>query len=655
MDFKQRNTRFLFPVFIVLFLIIYLLNLCGDNFSFLKSYNLMSRIVSNSRQVPDDIALIIIDDKSIIGDIARWPWRRELYLEIFDYFETYTKAKLVGYDAIVTMPDVEHSKSDKKFFSQIKNFKKLTAGVSYSDKDFAKDIDKEEYNSLLKLKSNIKVIDKRKKETKEPASVKSFSILIHEYFKNVNSVGAITVPQDSDGYIRRTGHLINYNSMWYPSLAFKLYSRFTNIEEFILTDNYLYGSSKDKKYVLKAPVKTDENFVSSYINYYKTDDMVYSHSKYSASDIIYSYRAIKAGKKPIINPEEFDDKIIFVGANAQAQALADVKRTPISEGFQGTDIVATSLDNLLTNNFYSEVNPIFTVLTCILIVLFVFYFVNLLPITIAMVSCAALGFMYFGFSYLMYSNNIAIDILLPEFYIVFALLCAYSYKYLIEDTKKTKIQKAMGKYLSYDIMQNVVQNIDNIELGGKRADITVLFADIRNFTSISEKMDAASTSMILNEYFSALVPIIEEHNGVLNKFMGDAVLAIFGEPKKSENHALDAVTCGYKMLKKVKYLQEKWIDEGKPKIEIGIGISSGDAFVGNIGSQERLEYTVIGDTVNTASRIENYNKVYRTNFLISEETYKRTKNKIDVITIKDVVIRGKANRVNLYEVIRLID
>ncbi len=212
----------------------------------------------------------------------------------------------------------------------------------------------------------------------------------------------------------------------------------------------------------------------------------------------------------------------------------------------------------------------------------------------------------------------------------------------------------MGKYLSNEVMQNVVQNIDNISLGGKRADITVLFADIRNFTSISENMDASNTSIILNEYFSELVPIIESHNGVLNKFMGDAILAIFGEPKKSENHALDAVKCGYQMLKKVKYLQEKWLDEGKPKIEIGIGISSGEAFVGNIGSQERLEYTVIGDTVNTASRIENYNKVYRTNFLISEETYKRVKNHIDAITIKDVVIRGKANKINLYEVIRLI-
>ena len=108
------------------------------------------------------------------------------------------------------------------------------------------------------------------------------------------------------------------------------------------------------------------------------------------------------------------------------------------------------------------------------------------------------------------------------------------------------------------------------------------------------------------------------------------------------------------MLKKVKQLQGKWLDEGKPKIEIGIGISTGEAFVGNIGSEERLEYTVIGDTVNTASRIENYNKVYKTKFLISEETFLRVQKYVDVIKIREVTIRGKSKKINIYEVLRIL-
>ncbi len=612
----------------------------------------MTKLTIGNKTPSDRVALVVIDDKSL-SQIGRWPWRRDYYLEIFDYLENYTNAKLIGYDGLIMMPDVEHPNSDKKFFSGVKNFKKLTAGVFFSNNDFERGVDVKRYDDLLKGKQNIKIIDNRSEKYKHSDYLKSFTLLQLEFFKNVPSLGFIDVGFDIDGYTRSAIQLVDYKNSLISSLGLSLYSKYTGINEFVLTDKYLTGYSDN--YTLKVPVKSNSGYIENLICFYKSKDSVYSHKKYSASDIIYSYRAIKQGKKPLIDSSEFDNKVVFVGALAQAQALEDVIRTPISETFSGLDIQATNFDNLLTNNFYTAVSPIYNFLICVLISLVIFLFVNSMSISLSLVCSLLVAFLYYGFAYFMYYNKISVDLFLPEFFILVALGFAYSYKYLIEDSKKLKIQHAMGKYLSNEVMQNVVKNIDNIALGGKRADITVLFADIRNFTSISENMDAASTSVILNEYFSAMVPIIEQNNGVLNKFMGDAVLAIFGEPKKSDNHALDAVRCGYMMLKKVKYLQEKWLDEGKPKIEIGIGVSSGDAFVGNIGSTERLEYTVIGDTVNTASRIENYNKVYRTNFLISEETYNRVKNYVDAITIKDVTIRGKANRINLYEVIRLID
>ena len=661
MDLKQKNTRFLFPVFVFVFLIIFAVNLLVVDsdlspigFAHLKSHNFMSKLTIKNNVPSDDVVLVVIDDQSL-SQIGRWPWKRDYYLEIFDYIENYTNAKSMGYDALIMMPDKEHPQSDKRFFSQIGKFKKLTAGVTFSYNDFEDGVDVEKYDNLLRKKQNINVIDKRSKN-KEISSFKSFTKLQYEYFKNIYSLGTIGVIVDSDGYVRTAFPLVDYKGSFFPSLALSIYSEYTGIKDFTLTDKYLLGSSDN--YSLKVPVNIGSGFVQNYICYYKSDDNTYSHKKYSASDIIYSYRALKQGKKPIIDSSEFDNKAVFIGALARAQALKaleDIVRTPIAEEFSGLDIQATNFDNLLTNNFYRVLGPLFNFIICVLISLIVFFFVNSMPISISLISSVLVGFLYFGFACLMYYNKISVDLFLPEFYILVVLGFGYSYKYLLEDTKKNKIQKAMGKYLSNEVMQNVVKNIDNIELGGKRADITVLFADIRNFTSISENMDAASTSVILNEYFSAMVPIIEENNGILNKFMGDAVLAIFGEPKRSENHALDAVKCGYQMLKKVKYLQEKWLDEGKPKIEIGIGISSGDAFLGNIGSTERLEYTVIGDTVNTASRIENYNKVYKTNFLISEATYSRVKDYIDAITIKDVTIRGKANKINLYEVIRLIN
>ena len=645
----MKNTKYLFFVFAFIFVVIFALT---SNFLQLKSYNIMSKLTVNNKVASSNVILVVIDDKSL-HEIGRWPWKREYYLEIFDYFENYTNAKQMGYDGLIMAPDLEHPQSDKKFFNSISKFDKLFAGVAFSYDKFEKGVDENYYDALLKTKSDIKIIDKRSKKYKQQSNFKSFTVLQKQYFENIKALGSVNVPKDSDGYIRKAAQIYDYKGHFFPSLAFNMYSRYTGIDEYILADKFTYGFNE--KYALKIPIENKLGLVFNYISYYKTEDGVYSHKKYSASDVIKSYRAIKKGEKPILDAKEFENKVVFIGANAQAQALADIERTPMSEAFSGLDIQATNFDNLINNNFFRVTSPLYNFLICVLIFITIFIIVSTMPIVSALLSSVCIMFAYLFFAMFMYYNKVALGLILPELFVIVAIACAYSYRYLIEGNKKEKFQKAMGKYLSREVMQNVVNNIDNIELGGKRADITVLFADIRNFTSISENMDASQVTMILNEYFSALVPIIEEYGGVLNKFMGDAVLAIFGEPQKDENHALIAVKCAAKMLRKVKHLQDKWIDEGEPKIEMGIGISSGEAFIGNVGSKDRLEYTVIGDTVNTASRIENYNKVYKTNLLISEETYKRVKNKVDVITINNVMIRGKASRMTIYEVIRLVN
>ena len=236
---------------------------------------------------------------------------------------------------------------------------------------------------------------------------------------------------------------------------------------------------------------------------------------------------------------------------------------------------------------------------------------------------------------------------------VLTIILAYTHKFVLENKSKEQVKSAMGKYMSQDVMRRVIQDIDNLGLGGKRATVTVLFSDIRGFTSMSEQMSPQEVSEILNEYFAEMEPIITNYNGVINKFIGDAVMAIFGEPIQDKNHAQNAVKCAYAMLKKVKELQKKWVAEGRPKLDIGVGINTGEVFVGNIGSINRMEYTVIGDTVNLASRLESYNKTYKTKMLISPSTYEEVKGIVDVIKIADVQIRGKANKMDIYEVLKV--
>lgn len=612
----------------------------------------MVKYTSNDNIASDDVILVVIDDKSLT-ELGRWPWKRDRTIQIFDYLEYYTDAKVIAYDAVVMAPDFENPESDRYFFNNVGKYNKLIAGVGFMSENFGDNINEAEYNALLTEKNNIKVIDKRRKKQNKENFYKSFTPFLKEYFKNIKLLGSVNTYQDQDGYIRRIDQLVDYNGSLYPSLGLISYSKYTGINEFTIDDEYI--TAKNDKYKLKIPVKSDSGIVFSYISFYKTLDGMYSHKKVSASDVIKSLESIKKGEKPILDPAIFKDKAVFVGANANAQALFDIKRTPISDTFAGVDIQATNFNNLIDNVFYTTSSPYYDFAIVLFAFLLVMVFVSLLPVSTALLCASCAMLLYFVFAFIMYDNRFAIGLIMPEIFMVFAIGCGYSYKYLIEGRKKEKIQTAMSKYISKDVMQNVVQNIDSIKLGGKRAEVTVLFADIRGFTSISEQLSPVEVTKILNEYFSELVPIIEQHKGILNKFMGDAILAIFGEPIKNENHPVDAVKCANKMLKKVKLLQEKWLNEGKPKIEIGIGIATGEAFVGNIGSEERLEYTVIGDTVNTASRIENYNKVYRTNFLISEETYLKVQKYVDVIKIREVSIRGKAKKINIYEVLRILD
>lgn len=612
----------------------------------------MVKYTSNDNIASDDVILVVIDDKSLT-ELGRWPWKRDRTIQIFDYLEYYTDAKVIAYDAVVMAPDFENPESDRYFFNNVGKYNKLIAGVGFMSENFGDNINEAEYNALLTEKNNIKVIDKRRKKQNKENFYKSFTPFLKEYFKNIKLLGSVNTYQDQDGYIRRIDQLVDYNGGLYPSLGLISYSKYTGINEFTIDDEYI--TAKNDKYKLKIPVKSDSGIVFSYISFYKTLDGMYSHKKVSASDVIKSLESIKKGEKPILDPAIFKDKAVFVGANANAQALFDIKRTPISDTFAGVDIQATNFNNLIDNVFYTTSSPYYDFAIVLFAFLLVMVFVSLLPVSTALLCASCAMLLYFVFAFIMYDNRFAIGLIMPEIFMVFAIGCGYSYKYLIEGRKKEKIQTAMSKYISKDVMQNVVQNIDSIKLGGKRAEVTVLFADIRGFTSISEQLSPVEVTKILNEYFSELVPIIEQHKGILNKFMGDAILAIFGEPIKNENHPVDAVKCANKMLKKVKLLQDKWLNEGKPKIEIGIGIATGEAFVGNIGSEERLEYTVIGDTVNTASRIENYNKVYRTNFLISEETYLKVQKYVDVIKIREVSIRGKAKKINIYEVLRILD
>ena len=219
--------------------------------------------------------------------------------------------------------------------------------------------------------------------------------------------------------------------------------------------------------------------------------------------------------------------------------------------------------------------------------------------------------------------------------------------------KQYKIKKTFEKFVSSDIINKLMKSSNHIALGGEEKEVSILFADIQSFTEFSEKNIPIKVMERLNSYFSEMSEIIYRNHGIVDKYMGDGIMAVFEDSKSSNDHAYRACVAGTEMLMKIDELTKEWNRLNLDAFKIGIGINSGTAVVGNLGSSQVMNYTVIGDTVNVASRIEALTRQYPTNMLISENTYDVVKDKIDARCIDEVIVRGKSVPVKIYEVFYL--
>jgi len=215
---------------------------------------------------------------------------------------------------------------------------------------------------------------------------------------------------------------------------------------------------------------------------------------------------------------------------------------------------------------------------------------------------------------------------------------------------KDLLKQSFQRYVSAHIVDEILESSQTVNLTGEKRTVSILLSDIRGFTSLSEQLEAEELVSYLNSYFSEMIEIILGHEGTLDKFMGDAILALFGAPLGHDDDSLRAVKAALAMQEKLNDLNEFWIKNGKPKIKVGIGISTGEVVVGNIGSEKRLEYTVIGQDVNYAQRIEDLTKELQVDILISEQTYEETKEHIVVEKFGPLTIRGKKDPITVYAV-----
>jgi adenylate cyclase len=370
---------------------------------------------------------------------------------------------------------------------------------------------------------------------------------------------------------------------------------------------------------------------------------------YEASIVLKSLGQIELGEKPDIPPEVFEDKVVFVGL--AVSGLVDVFQTPFRAGsLRGIQLHASVADSILSNRFLRPA-PFWSAMAATVAgAILVGLMSAALPFAIAGAGAIGLAAAWTAASLWAFDRGLWLAMAEPLLGLAVALFAGTAYRYFVEDAEKRKVSRLFGRYVSRDVYTRLMADPGLAELGGERRDMTVVFSDIRGFTSVTEKGDPEQLVAQLNEYFSEMVDIVFRHDGTIDKFVGDMVMALFGAPVDDDDHAEHAVAAAVEMVRTLGELNRKWQAQGRTPLDIGIGVNSGEMIAGNIGSSSIMSYTVIGDNVNLGSRLESLNKEYRTRIIMSDATRVRLKGQYAVRPLGGVIVKGKTRPVEIFEV-----
>jgi adenylate cyclase len=431
---------------------------------------------------------------------------------------------------------------------------------------------------------------------------------------------------------------------------------------------------KDKKNIMTIPVDGKGQLMINYAgprNMYPYISAADILSDSPNAEIEIRERDQKTGRAithfKTVNKKEFlKDKLLIAGATATG--IYDLRVTPFEENYPGVETHANVLSNILTEHArqtgekipadatgFMRTSPLeehymWMVLAVIGLALsgLLTYFGSITGLAITAIAIIAV---YAVDKFFIFGSGTVVIVFFPMLMISATFVSLTFYKYFTEERKKRELKGTFEKYVSPAIVAEVLSDPENIELGGKKMELTVMFSDVRGFTTISEKLDPRALSDLLNSYLTPMTNLVFTHKGTLDKYMGDAIMAFWGAPIHFPDHAKHACRCALEMLDKLKELQEEYRAKGLPEIDIGIGLNTGDMSVGNMGSDTVRSYTVMGDAVNLGSRLEGINKQYGTRIIISEFTLNAIKDDFVTREVDWVRVKGKAQPVRIFELV----
>ncbi len=589
-------------------------------------------------QAPNpDIVIVAIDEKSV-NEIGRWPWSRSTMSKLVDKFYQYD-VKTAVFDIVFSEP--ESAKSDSALGKSIKESNNVVLGFFFR-KDGTAEEDPE--SAKLHKKSKIGLVkhldgNDNKKINEFPSVEYNIPLIA----SNTRDFGFFNVIPDDDGIYRHAPLVVSYKDTFYPSLNLKGVSKHSGKQ--ILLTLADFGVSTVNLNEISIPVDEKGRIL---LNYYGESG---TFPIYSAVDVL----------NGVISKENLENKIVFVGATELG--IADIRATPFDPVSPGVEIQATAASNILDGNFlikdgFTQAIDIALIFLLTLVFCLILFKTNrtLLGLLVLLVFLAV----HFGSNFFLFTKaQLMLSILFPAIPMLLTYILYEAYRNIFIEKQSKFLKGAFSSYVSPDVVNEIIKNPDKLQLGGDRRKITLLFSDIRGFTTLSEKTNPEKLVTLLNEYLSPMTEIVMNNKGTLDKFIGDAVMAIYGAPVKQEQQALLACTSAVEMMGKLEQINKEWSENNLPNIDIGIGINTGEAVVGNMGADIRFDYTAIGDTVNLAARLEGQTKYYGTNIIISESTKQDLEQNPGVSTqfpyrlreLDLIKVKGKIKPIPIYQLI----
>jgi adenylate cyclase len=558
----------------------------------------------------DKIILVAIDDQSLSALKVRWPWPRSIYAKAIQNLSR-AGAKVVAFDLIFSGEASTISDAQDDLLAEA--IRRAKCGVVLGSKFYTSVTDKK------KITAFVSPLDKLDPEKER--------------------VGYVNFWQDEDGILRHGTLLHKHQGKLYQHFVLKVLAQYYQIKAHAMqltADTLTYGP-------LKIAVEPGANLLINYRGGQGSFRCISFENV--VDDIIFNGMA---------ETDIFKDKIVLIGPTfTEAQ---DYHVTPYFREFSftpGVEIHANMMDTILQGKYLRQISTGQRALLILCLPLLLALFnLRLRPLQSLLVLLAFLV-AYSGLAIWVFNQHLLV---LPMFNPILALFLSHMlilvYLLVTEELQSRRIKNLFSRYVSPKVVNQLVKNAGaELQMGGNRQVITVMFSDIRGFTTLSEQLAPEQVVELLNEYFQTMTEVIFKYDGTVDKFIGDAIMAIFGAPVAHPDDPIRAVMAALDMKAALAQLREKWTAEGKRVFEIGVGVNTGEAIVGNMGSHQAMGYTAIGDTVNLASRLESKNKELGTSILISESTYAAVRDKVQVKEHTDVTVKGKAKAMSAYEVL----